>query len=222
MCVSELKSHRTAHWPNWTPSGQHQPWQSNWRVSRLKPCRRSHRRQQGNYLFSRKRFRSRRSHLMVLQVTGTIAFLTHPYSVIRSLGMANLPKCGKGLQRPKSSIPKPWKNAYDSFPKTPLRPRWRVTDVKWNDGVGISKSRLLWLPASISAFGRSEAFLAAVPMTGIAASPPPKAARRPSALGRTATFKGLQTSLDLAATLCPPTAAAKVTPWACAPPHPTD
>ena len=145
--------------------------QSNWRVSRLKPCRRSHRRQQGNYLFSRKRFRSRRSHLMVLQVTGTIAFLTHPYSVIRSLGMANLPKCGKGLQRPKSSIPKPWKNAYDSFPKTPLRPRWRVTDVKWNDGVGISKSRLLWLPAPISAFGRSEAFLAAVPMTGIAAVP---------------------------------------------------
>jgi hypothetical protein len=57
--------------------------------------------------------------------------------------MVNHLKCDQSLQRLKSSIHKPWKNAYVNFPKTLLRPKWHVIDVRWNDGVGISKSELV-------------------------------------------------------------------------------
>ena len=35
------------------------------------------------------------------------------------------------------------RKAYDNFPRTLLRPKWHVIDVRWNDGVGISKSELV-------------------------------------------------------------------------------
>jgi hypothetical protein len=57
--------------------------------------------------------------------------------------MANHLKYGQNLQRLKSSVHKPWKSAYDNFPRTLLRPKWHVIDVRWNDGVGISKTELV-------------------------------------------------------------------------------
>ncbi len=65
------------------------------------------------------------------------------FSEIRSLGMANHLKCGQSLQRLKSLIHKPWKNAYVNFPKTLVRPKEHVIDVRWKDGVGVSKSKLV-------------------------------------------------------------------------------
>ena len=80
---------------------------------------------------------------MIRRAIGMTAYQIQPFFEIRSHGMANHLKYGQNLQRLKSSVHKPWKSAYDNFPRTLLRPKWHVIDVRWNDGVGISKSELV-------------------------------------------------------------------------------